>query len=61
MIPPLRLPKIVWNFSKNCVIVPHETLENWNDVAESYLHVTYIGEKFDETPHEYIYDIDNEN
>jgi len=48
-------------FSKNCVIVPHETLENWNDVAESYLHVTYIGEKFDETPNEYIYDIDNEN
>ena len=48
-------------FSNNCVIIPHENLNNWNNVAESYLHVTYIGEKVDETPDEYIYDIDNEN
>ena len=48
-------------FSLNCAIIPHDNLNNWNDVAESYLHVTYIGEKQGETPNEYIYDIDNEN
>lgn len=48
-------------FSHNCVIVPHQNYADWNSLAESYLHVTYIGEKVDETPNEYIYDIDNEN
>jgi len=48
-------------FDKNCVIVPHQRIDNWNDVAESYLHVIYIGEKIGETPEDYIYDIDNEN
>jgi hypothetical protein len=48
-------------FSRSCAIIPHEKLDGWNDVAESYLHVIYIGEKLIETPNEYIYDIDSEN
>ena len=47
-------------FSHNCVIIP-ENVPAWNDVAESYLNVDYVGEKIDETPEEYIYDIDEEN
>lgn len=47
-------------FSHTCAIVPHNLHEcEWNDVAESYLNVIYIGEKFDETPDQYIYDLDN--
>jgi SAM-dependent methyltransferase len=45
-------------YHNNCVILPHNNLNNWNDVAESYLHVVYIGEKTDETPNDYIYDIE---
>ena len=45
-------------FIGDCVIIPHEQLSNWNDVAESYLYIFYIGEKIDKTPQEYIYDID---
>jgi predicted SAM-dependent methyltransferase len=48
-------------FNGNCVIIPEENLGGWNDVAESYLHVFYVGEKIGETPNEYIYDIDDEN
>ncbi len=48
-------------FSGNCVIIPHKELSVWNDVAESYLYVFYIGEKIDKTPEEYIYDIDGNN
>ena len=45
-------------YTKNCVIIPHDNLNNWNDVAESYLHVVLISEKNDETPNEYIYDFE---
>lgn len=48
-------------FSGDCVIIPHKELSVWNDVAESYLYVFYIGEKIDKTPEEYIYDIDGNN
>jgi len=48
-------------FTNSCAIVPHNDYGVWNDVAESYLNVVYIGEKLDTTPYEYIYDIDNEN
>ena len=48
-------------FTHNCVIIPHDNIKTWNDLAESYLNVFYIGEKIDKTPHEYIYDIDGEN
>jgi predicted SAM-dependent methyltransferase len=48
-------------FNGSCVIIPEENLGGWNDVAESYLNVIYVGEKIDETPEEYIYDIDDEN
>lgn len=48
-------------FNGNCVIMPEENLSGWNDVAESYLDVIYVGEKIGETPKEYIYDIDEEN
>jgi Methyltransferase domain len=46
-------------FSYPCAIVPHDLHgHEWNDVAESYLNVLFIGEKMDETPDEYIYDLD---
>ena len=48
-------------FTNICAIVPHINLNGWNDVAESYLNVFYIGEKIDKTPEQYIYDIDCEN
>jgi SAM-dependent methyltransferase len=48
-------------FSYPCAIVPHIDYGVWNDVAESYLNVFYIGEKTNKTPSEYIYDIDNDN
>jgi hypothetical protein len=48
-------------FSHPCVIVPHTDYGVWNDVAESYLEIFYIGEKNNKTPSEYIYDIDNDN
>ena len=48
-------------FSGDCVIIPHKELSVWNDVAESYLYVFYIGEKINKTPDEYIYDIDGNN
>jgi hypothetical protein len=48
-------------FTNTCAIVPHTNYGVWNDVAESYLNVVYIGEKIDKTPLHYIYDIDNEN
>ena len=48
-------------FNSQCAIVPHTDYGVWNDVAESYLNVVYIGEKTDKTPNTYIYDIDNEN
>ena len=48
-------------FTGDCVIIPHEELSIWNDVAESYLYIFYIGEKIDKTPQEYIYDIDGDN
>jgi 2-polyprenyl-3-methyl-5-hydroxy-6-metoxy-1,4-benzoquinol methylase len=46
-------------FTHDCVIIPHNTQIVWNDVAESYLNVVYIGEKCGKTPEEYIYDIDD--
>lgn len=48
-------------FSYPCAIVPHTDYGVWNDVAESYLNVVYIGEKNNKTPSEYIYDIENDN
>lgn len=48
-------------FTGNCAIIPHNKMNVWNDVAESYLNVVYIGEKIGKTPNEYIYDIDTEN
>lgn len=48
-------------FTNDCVIISHEKIENWNNVAESYLNVFYIGEKNDKTPDEYIYDINEDN
>lgn len=48
-------------FSYPCAIVSHTDYGVWNDVAESYLNVFYIGEKNNKTPSEYIYDIDNDN
>ena len=48
-------------FSYPCAIVPHTDYGVWNDVAESYLNVFYIGEKNNKTPSEYIYDIDKNN
>lgn len=45
-------------FTGDCVIIPHEQIPVWNDVAESYMYIFYIGEKQDKTPEEYIYDID---
>jgi len=48
-------------FNGNCLIMPEENIGGWNYVAESYLNVVYVGEKIDETPEEYIYDIDEEN
>jgi 2-polyprenyl-3-methyl-5-hydroxy-6-metoxy-1,4-benzoquinol methylase len=48
-------------FVGDCVIIPHEQPSCWNDVAESYLNIFYIGEKIDKTPQEYIYDIDGDN
>ena len=37
-------------FSENCVIIPHKNYDVWNDVAESYLNVTYMGKKIEKTP-----------
>jgi len=48
-------------FTDMCVIIPHNITINWNNVAESYLNVVYIGEKNDKTPEEYIYDINDDN
>ena len=48
-------------FTHNCVIIPHDNVNGWNNVAESYLNVFYIGEKNNKTPKEYIYDIDGDN
>jgi len=48
-------------FTDSCVIIPHNNMNVWNHLAESYLNVFYIGEKINKTPDEYIYDIDNEN
>jgi len=48
-------------FTDSCVIIPHNNMNIWNHLAESYLNVFYIGEKINKTPDEYIYDIDNEN
>jgi hypothetical protein len=46
-------------FNHDCIIIPHNSQTVWNDVAESYLNVVYIGEKSGKTPEEYIYDIDD--
>jgi hypothetical protein len=32
-------------FTDNCMIIPHNNLNNWNTVAESYLNIVYVGEK----------------
>lgn len=48
-------------FTNSCLIIPHENINQWNYLAESYLNIFYIGEKINKTPDEYIYDIDNEN
>jgi hypothetical protein len=48
-------------FTGDCVIIPHNQLLVWNNVAESYLYIFYIGEKTDKTPVEYIYDIYNDH
>jgi hypothetical protein len=48
-------------FNNNCAIIPEKNLSNWNHVAESYLNVIFVGEKIDETPEEYIYDIDEDS
>lgn len=48
-------------FTDSCIILPHKNMNVWNNLAESYLNVFYIGEKIGKTPNEYIYDIDNEN
>ena len=48
-------------FTDSCVIIPHNNMNVWNHLAESYLNVFYIGEKINKTTDEYIYDIDNEN
>ena len=48
-------------FTGDCVIIPHKEINVWNEVAESYLYIFYIGEKVDKTPNNYIYDIDGEN
>jgi hypothetical protein len=45
-------------FNQDCIIIPRDTMV-WNHYAESYLNVTYVGEKIHETPIEYIYDIEN--
>jgi hypothetical protein len=46
-------------FTDSCIIIPHNNINQWNHLAESYLNVFYIGEKINKTPHEYIYDIDD--
>jgi hypothetical protein len=45
-------------FTDHCAIIPHKEVSVWNEVAESYMYVFYIGEKQNKTPEEYIYDID---
>jgi len=57
----MNMKTISTMFTGSCVIIPEENIGGWNDVAESYLNVVYVGEKIDETPEEYIYDIDEEN
>lgn len=49
------------HFNGNCAIIPENNTNNWNHVAESYLNVIFIGEKIDETPEQYIYDMDEES
>lgn len=48
-------------FTDDCVIIPHDIPTAWNYIAEAYLNVVYVGEKYDKTPEEYIYDIESEN
>jgi hypothetical protein len=48
-------------FTDDCVIIPHNIVNGWNYVAESYLNIVYIGEKNNTTPEEYIYDLDGDN
>ena len=48
-------------FTNDCVIIPHNNVNSWNYMGESYLNVVYIGEKNNTTPEEYIYDIEGNN
>jgi hypothetical protein len=57
----MNFTKITSYFTNDCVIIPHDKVSDWNNVAESYLNVFYIGEKNNKTPEEYIYDIDGYN
>ena len=55
----MNMKTVTSYYRYNCAIIPHTPYPNWNDVAESYLEVVYIGEKINETPDEYIYDIES--
>lgn len=57
----MNMKTLSTHFNGSCVILPEQNLDTWNDVAESYLNVVFVGEKIGETPKEYIYDIDAEN
>ena len=57
----MNFSTIATYFTGDCVIIPHTNVNRWNNLAESYLNVNYIGEKNDKTPEEYIYDIECEN
>jgi predicted SAM-dependent methyltransferase len=57
--PRMNMKTMATYFDQLCVIVPHTPVLVWNDVAESYLLVTYVGEKTGDTPTEYVYDLEH--
>jgi hypothetical protein len=42
-------------FTHLCMIVPHDRINTWNNVAESYLNVILITKKINKTPENFIY------